>query len=43
MFLLILDNMVPKKPETKSSPSKGTSEEASLHTPLYELALQALS
>ncbi|PHU25747.1 hypothetical protein BC332_04079 [Capsicum chinense] len=29
--------------EFKSSPSKGTSEAARLHPPLYELALQALS
>ncbi|PHT97932.1 hypothetical protein BC332_33138 [Capsicum chinense] len=35
--------MVPKRTEIKSSPSKGTSEAASLHPPLYELALQALS
>ncbi|KAF3664421.1 hypothetical protein FXO38_10141 [Capsicum annuum] len=37
------DNMVPKRTETESSPSKGTSEAARLHPPLYELALQALS
>ncbi|KAM3339154.1 hypothetical protein P3S68_031240 [Capsicum galapagoense] len=35
--------MVPKRTETESSPSKGTSEAARLHPPLYELALQALS
>ncbi|PHU26660.1 hypothetical protein BC332_04992 [Capsicum chinense] len=35
--------MVPKTTETESSPSKGTSEAARLHPPLYELALQALS
>ncbi|KAF3625070.1 hypothetical protein FXO37_31066 [Capsicum annuum] len=35
--------MVPKGTETESSPSKGTSEAARLHLPLYELALQALS
>ncbi|KAM3321618.1 hypothetical protein P3S67_002769 [Capsicum chacoense] len=35
--------MVPKRTETKSSPSKGTSETARLHPLLYELALQALS
>ncbi|PHU25444.1 hypothetical protein BC332_03776 [Capsicum chinense] len=35
--------MVPKRTETESSPSKRTSEEARLHPPLYELALQALS
>ncbi|PHT31644.1 hypothetical protein CQW23_27981 [Capsicum baccatum] len=39
----VLDNMASKKIETKSSPSKGTSEAARLHPPLYELALQALS
>ncbi|KAF3651279.1 hypothetical protein FXO38_16686 [Capsicum annuum] len=35
--------MVSKRTETESSPSKGTSEAARLHPPLYELALQALS
>ncbi|KAM3399163.1 hypothetical protein P3S68_002679 [Capsicum galapagoense] len=35
--------MVPKRTETESSPSKGTSEAARLHPPLYELALRALS
>ncbi|KAM3291608.1 hypothetical protein P3S67_019897 [Capsicum chacoense] len=35
--------MVPKRTETESSPSKGTSEAARLHPPLYELTLQALS
>ncbi|PHU10620.1 hypothetical protein BC332_22480 [Capsicum chinense] len=35
--------MVFKRTETKSSPSKGTSEAARLHPLLYELALQALS
>ncbi|KAF3634406.1 hypothetical protein FXO38_25147 [Capsicum annuum] len=35
--------MVPKRTETKSSPSKGTSEATRLHPPLYELSLQALS
>ena len=35
--------MVPKRTETESSPSKGTSEAARLHPPLYELALQTLS
>ncbi|KAF3681766.1 hypothetical protein FXO38_01571 [Capsicum annuum] len=35
--------MVSKRTETQSSPSKGTSEAARLHPPLYELALQALS
>ncbi|PHU26382.1 hypothetical protein BC332_04714 [Capsicum chinense] len=35
--------MVPKRIETESSPSKGTSEAARLHPLLYELALQALS
>ncbi|PHT48371.1 hypothetical protein CQW23_12579 [Capsicum baccatum] len=35
--------MVPKRTETESSPSKGTSEGARLHPPLYDLALQALS
>ncbi|PHT55909.1 hypothetical protein CQW23_04395 [Capsicum baccatum] len=38
-----VDNMVPKRTETESSLSKGTSEAARLHPPLYELALQALS
>ncbi|KAF3663228.1 putative cell differentiation protein RCD1 -like protein [Capsicum annuum] len=37
------DNIVPKRTETESSPSKGTSEAAWLHPPLYELVLQALS
>ncbi|KAF3615514.1 putative agglutinin-2-like [Capsicum annuum] len=37
------DNMTPKIKEIKSSLSKGTSEAARLHSPLYELALQALS
>ncbi|PHT76243.1 hypothetical protein T459_19765 [Capsicum annuum] len=37
------DNMAPKRKETKSSPSKGTSAAARLHLPLYELALQVLS
>ncbi|PHU20121.1 hypothetical protein BC332_11272 [Capsicum chinense] len=35
--------MILKRTETESSPSKGTSEAARLHLPLYELALQALS
>ncbi|KAF3625823.1 putative glycerol-3-phosphate 2-O-acyltransferase 6-like [Capsicum annuum] len=35
--------MVPKRTETESSPSKGTSEAARLHPQLYELSLQALS
>ncbi|PHU08829.1 hypothetical protein BC332_20689 [Capsicum chinense] len=35
--------MVPKRTKTESSPSKGTSEAARLHPPLYELVLQALS
>ncbi|PHU01559.1 hypothetical protein BC332_31346 [Capsicum chinense] len=35
--------MIPKITETESSLSKGTSEAARLHPPLYELALQALS
>ncbi|PHU25822.1 hypothetical protein BC332_04154 [Capsicum chinense] len=35
--------MAPKRKETKSSPSKGTSVAARLHPPLYELVLQALS
>ncbi|KAM3357175.1 hypothetical protein P3S68_023889 [Capsicum galapagoense] len=43
MFLLILDNKVPKRIKTKSSSSKETSEASRLHPPLYELALQALS
>ncbi|KAM3265511.1 hypothetical protein P3L10_002505 [Capsicum annuum] len=43
MFLLILDNIVPKRTEIESSPSTGTSEAARLHPSLYELALQALS
>ncbi|PHU08673.1 hypothetical protein BC332_20533 [Capsicum chinense] len=34
--------MVPKRTETESSPSKGKSEAARLHPPLYELPLQAL-
>ncbi|KAF3675321.1 hypothetical protein FXO38_03489 [Capsicum annuum] len=34
--------MAPKRIEIESSPSKGTSEAASLHPPLYELALQVL-
>ncbi|PHU11572.1 hypothetical protein BC332_18502 [Capsicum chinense] len=34
--------MVPKRTETESSPSKGKSEAARLHSLLYELALQAL-
>ncbi|PHU13885.1 hypothetical protein BC332_15090 [Capsicum chinense] len=37
------DSIAPKRTETESSPSKGTSEAARLHPPLYELALQALS
>ncbi|PHU00375.1 hypothetical protein BC332_30162 [Capsicum chinense] len=37
------DNIVPKRTEIKSSPSKETSEAAMLHPPLYELVLQALS
>ncbi|PHT89859.1 hypothetical protein T459_04972 [Capsicum annuum] len=40
---MIGNNMVPKRTETESSPSKGTSEVARLHPPLYKLALQALS
>ncbi|KAM3304506.1 hypothetical protein P3S67_011372 [Capsicum chacoense] len=40
---ILPDNMVPKRTKIKSSPSKGTSEAARLHPPLYELALQALS
>ncbi|PHT36070.1 hypothetical protein CQW23_23770 [Capsicum baccatum] len=39
----ICDNMVPKRTETESSPSKGTSKAARLYPPLYELALEALS
>ncbi|PHU25348.1 hypothetical protein BC332_03680 [Capsicum chinense] len=35
--------MAPKRKETELSPSKGTSEVARLHSPLYELALQASS
>ncbi|KAF3640129.1 putative glycerol-3-phosphate 2-O-acyltransferase 6-like [Capsicum annuum] len=35
--------MAPKRTEIESSPSKGTSEVARLHPPLYKLALQALS
>ncbi|KAF3624187.1 hypothetical protein FXO38_30386 [Capsicum annuum] len=35
--------MTPKRKETKSSPSKGTSVVARLYPPLYELVLQALS
>ncbi|PHU17426.1 hypothetical protein BC332_13121 [Capsicum chinense] len=35
--------MVPKRTETETSPSKGTSEAARLHPPFYDLALQALS
>ncbi|KAF3634151.1 hypothetical protein T459_25136 [Capsicum annuum] len=34
---------LPKKKETESSPSKGTSAAAQLHPPLYDLGLQALS
>ncbi|PHT66500.1 hypothetical protein T459_30925 [Capsicum annuum] len=41
--VVVSDSMVPKRIETESSPSKGTSEAARLHPPLYELALQALS
>ncbi|PHU09688.1 hypothetical protein BC332_21548 [Capsicum chinense] len=37
------NNMAPKRKEIKSSPSKGTSAATQLHSPLYELALQALS
>ncbi|PHT55917.1 hypothetical protein CQW23_04403 [Capsicum baccatum] len=37
------NNLVPKRTETESSLSKGTSEVARLHPPLYELALQVLS
>ncbi|KAF3613878.1 hypothetical protein FXO38_26746 [Capsicum annuum] len=36
-------NIAPKRAETKSSPSKRTSEAARLHPPLYKLALQELS
>ncbi|KAM3356013.1 hypothetical protein P3S68_022727 [Capsicum galapagoense] len=35
--------MVSKRTETESSPSKGISEAAKLHLPLYALALQVLS
>ncbi|PHU04651.1 hypothetical protein BC332_25473 [Capsicum chinense] len=35
--------MTPKRIESESSPSKGTSEAARLHPPLYGLTLQALS
>ncbi|PHT72657.1 hypothetical protein T459_23442 [Capsicum annuum] len=35
--------MTSKRKETESSPSKGTSEAARLHPPLYEHALQAIS
>ncbi|KAF3624632.1 hypothetical protein FXO38_30150 [Capsicum annuum] len=35
--------MIPKRSETESSPSKGTSKAARLHSPLYELILQTLS
>ncbi|PHU29290.1 hypothetical protein BC332_01383 [Capsicum chinense] len=35
--------MILKRTKIESSPSKGTSEAASLHLPLYELDLQALS
>ncbi|KAF3638037.1 hypothetical protein FXO37_24570 [Capsicum annuum] len=35
--------MAPKRTEAESSPSKGTSEAARLHPPVYELALQVLS
>ncbi|PHT64549.1 hypothetical protein T459_31617 [Capsicum annuum] len=35
------DNMAPKRIETESSPSKGTSEATRLHPPLYEISLQA--
>ncbi|PHU08954.1 hypothetical protein BC332_20814 [Capsicum chinense] len=37
------DNVVPKRTEIESSPSKRTSEATRLHPPLYELALKALS
>ncbi|KAM3361280.1 hypothetical protein P3S68_016134 [Capsicum galapagoense] len=43
MFLLIINNMAPKRKEIESSSSKGTSEAARLHPPFYKLALQALS
>ncbi|KAM3379005.1 hypothetical protein P3S68_011418 [Capsicum galapagoense] len=36
-------NIAPKRKEIESSPSKGTSEAARLHPPLYDLALQAIS
>ncbi|PHU02721.1 hypothetical protein BC332_27972 [Capsicum chinense] len=42
-YSYLFDNMVPKRTETESSPSKGTSEVDRLHPLLYELALQALS
>ncbi|KAF3647947.1 putative transcription factor bHLH84-like [Capsicum annuum] len=42
-FSSFTDNVAPKRKETESSPSKGTSEAVRLHPPLYELALQALS
>ncbi|KAF3656283.1 hypothetical protein FXO38_14205 [Capsicum annuum] len=35
--------MDPKRTKNESSASKGTSEAARLHLPLYELSLQALS
>ena len=35
--------MDPKRKGTKSSSSKGTSEAARLHPPLYDLALQVFS
>ncbi|PHT44636.1 hypothetical protein CQW23_13794 [Capsicum baccatum] len=35
--------MDPQRKEIESSPSKGTSEAARLHPPIYELALQVLS
>ncbi|PHT65577.1 hypothetical protein T459_30002 [Capsicum annuum] len=35
--------MAPKRKETESSPSKGTSAAARLHPPFYEHVLQALS
>ncbi|KAF3641956.1 putative Cysteine/Histidine-rich C1 domain family protein [Capsicum annuum] len=41
--LLDTDNMAPKRKETESSPSKGTSEATSLYPPLYKLYLQAIS
>ncbi|PHT67859.1 hypothetical protein T459_27346 [Capsicum annuum] len=37
------NNMALKRTEIESSPSKGTSEAARLHPPLYEFVLQALS